>query len=565
MNIILENEEIIDISASLKNDFLKGEKGDIGPKGEKGDKGDIGNTGPSNILTIGTIEKGDEASATITGESPNQRLNLVLPKGDKGEKGNTGEQGIQGIQGDKGEKGDTGEKGEKGDKGDKGDIGDVSKEQLKESEKKIYSQFGIDIAKGKNITINNSSNLSYNKFHIGGNSIQDGTPTSEAPVEIQSVDTVEIKQIGKNLLNIEEFINNLKNTFSVEEIIYDNKNCYQISTSKNTHYYNLSNIEENMQYTIQLNLANTLSDFYLMFVYTDGTKQAISQQQSINNLTKIVATSDVNKTLKQIQISLYSTNKLYIEKDTLLLEKGVGATEYEPYKEKFYAISLSTPLRSLPNGVCDTIEEDGIHRRVRRYVFTGDEGVQQYAGGTYSFVIFVNGTYKYNADINNVLSNTLQNKTLNELYRMRDTINQNLIAQSNGCFAVMINNFTTAEEIKTYLAEQYANGTPVIVDYELAEEVIAPLTEEQKVIYDNLINNGTFKGITNLSSASRIKPELDIEYYKDLEDTLNNLQNVLKDILDAIQNGGTTSNTIAEIEQIIVSYFENKTVEEVEA
>lgn len=52
---------------------------------------------------------------------------------------------------------------------------------------------------------------------------------------------------------------------------------------------------------------------------------------------------------------------------------------------------------------------------------------------------------------------------------------------------------------------------------------------------------------------------------KYVDDTTAQLDNVLKDILIAIQEGGTTSNTIEEIEQSIVSYFENKTVEEVEA
>ena len=40
--------------------------------------------GEPNTLTIGEVTKGDEAQASITGESPNQTLNLVLPKGDKG-------------------------------------------------------------------------------------------------------------------------------------------------------------------------------------------------------------------------------------------------------------------------------------------------------------------------------------------------------------------------------------------------------------------------------------------------------------------------------------------------
>lgn len=39
---------------------------------------------------------GDTASATITGDSPNQTLNLVLPKGDKGDTGEAGAQGADG-------------------------------------------------------------------------------------------------------------------------------------------------------------------------------------------------------------------------------------------------------------------------------------------------------------------------------------------------------------------------------------------------------------------------------------------------------------------------------------
>ena len=54
------------------------------PKGEKGAKGDVG---PANKLTIGTVTSGTEVSATITGEAPNQVLNLVLKQGDKGNPG----------------------------------------------------------------------------------------------------------------------------------------------------------------------------------------------------------------------------------------------------------------------------------------------------------------------------------------------------------------------------------------------------------------------------------------------------------------------------------------------
>ena len=62
----------------------------------RGEKGATGATGPANTLAIGTVTKGTEAAATITGTAPNQTLNLVLPKGDKGDKGATGETGATG-------------------------------------------------------------------------------------------------------------------------------------------------------------------------------------------------------------------------------------------------------------------------------------------------------------------------------------------------------------------------------------------------------------------------------------------------------------------------------------
>lgn len=56
----------------------------------KGDKGDTGDDGPANTLSIGTVASGDTPAATITGEAPEQVLNLVLPRGEKGDPGEAG-------------------------------------------------------------------------------------------------------------------------------------------------------------------------------------------------------------------------------------------------------------------------------------------------------------------------------------------------------------------------------------------------------------------------------------------------------------------------------------------
>lgn len=52
--------------------------------------GTNGTNGQNNTLTIGTVSSGASPSATITGTSPNQVLNLVLPKGDTGATGAAG-------------------------------------------------------------------------------------------------------------------------------------------------------------------------------------------------------------------------------------------------------------------------------------------------------------------------------------------------------------------------------------------------------------------------------------------------------------------------------------------
>ena len=62
----------------------------------RGEKGATGATGPANTLAIGTVTKGTEAAATITGDAPNQTLNLVLPKGDTGGIGDPGPKGDPG-------------------------------------------------------------------------------------------------------------------------------------------------------------------------------------------------------------------------------------------------------------------------------------------------------------------------------------------------------------------------------------------------------------------------------------------------------------------------------------
>ena len=62
-----------------------GAKGEPGSPGAKGDKGDPGATPNLTIGSVTTLEAGQNATASITGESPDLTLNLGIPKGADGE------------------------------------------------------------------------------------------------------------------------------------------------------------------------------------------------------------------------------------------------------------------------------------------------------------------------------------------------------------------------------------------------------------------------------------------------------------------------------------------------
>jgi hypothetical protein len=60
-----------------------------GPAGQQGPQGSQGLPGDPNTLTIGIVDTG-AAAASITGTSPNQVLNLIIPQGNQGPAGPNG-------------------------------------------------------------------------------------------------------------------------------------------------------------------------------------------------------------------------------------------------------------------------------------------------------------------------------------------------------------------------------------------------------------------------------------------------------------------------------------------
>lgn len=83
-----------------------------------------------------------------------------------------------------------------------------------------------------------------------------------------------------------------------------------------------------------------------------------------------------------------------------------------------------------------------------------------------------------------------------------------------------------------------------------------------------LSDDGTYKFVKNTNDEGTIT-DVQVDGVSVVTNGIANielsrLEKTLQDILQIIQGGELSENQVAEIEQLIVSYFENKTVEEVE-
>ena len=184
----------------------------------------------------------------------------------------------------------------------------------------------------------------------------------------------------------------------------------------------------------------------------------------------------------------------------------------------------------------DYLADDGIHHVRGQVVLDGTELIQKYGEGTYSFSVYsnkLNNLKSVSSNLDVILCNKLLHTSRDNIWNKRNVAGYNLICQhtpegNGGYVLIMANNYTDINELKGYLKEQYNNGTPVKVEYELKEEVIVPYTSEQQEVYNQIKQALSYEEQTNIiGSSNGSNPIFDVEGYQ-------NTKLVLKDFATAI-------------------------------
>lgn len=209
--------------------------------------------------------------------------------------------------------------------------------------------------------------------------------------------------------------------------------------------------------------------------------------------------------------------------DSIQIEEGNEPTYYIAHEEQNAIFPFTEGQRLLKN--CKLGDAEIIQNR-KRIICNGTESwtanaTSSSTGGKFRWRLEV-------ADIKQIDANTLADVQCthykavkaSETYQGVEGIatqNEN-ITIFNPDYAT-----STAVEWKEYVTQQYENGTPIIIEYELAEPETVAYTEAQKTAKAEIDKLTTYKGVTRITTDS--KAILDVSYKKDLETLINNISN----------------------------------------
>lgn len=345
-------------------------------------------------------------------------------------------------------------------------------------------------------------------------------PSPEFPSEIKSVGdegTVTIEQRGKNLINPDK-----PSPSQTDGGITITNNGDGSYTAKGTSTKALSIQLTSPNIKLKANTYYTHSIEVLEGTMTGSITVAIKKSDDTisYNYMNVNNSNKTNTKISEEDLPIYYY-AFYCASGTevdftfrVQLEEGEEATDYEPYFSKDYVLQTE-PLRSLPNGTKDTIEADGIHRRVGTVVLDGATSITSWGTNDYGYTWFVLKK--------DVAQDALKNGhrkpycniaigTTNYDYR---SYKESLVTQwsdtsASFCMALpkeIVGSSVTT--IQSYFQEQYDNRTPVQIQYELAEEVVEPFTDEQQTVLDSI---ETQKGTNIFSVDSELETSITVIY-----------------------------------------------------
>ena len=336
--------------------------------------------------------------------------------------------------------------------------------------------------------------------------------------------SLEIKDVGKNL-------------YAGNEITING--TYSSNTSVNLGSRYLS------EGTYTISLTNSLPNNSYIYLGANG-----SIATAIRNKATFTLTEEQNVPMHLVvKAGTYSNFTTKI-----MIEKGMVVTDYEPHQQQTEYFPLSEGQKLYKNSY---LVDDGIHHKRKQYTFTGNEVItlsnRQYENCA---CFYFNNSSIVNRQ-NNYITKEVCSHFVYDSLAYKENRDVECITDNTGApyrliiFQILKTRLTSIDVtgFKAYLSEQYANGTPVIVEYELAEEEIVPYTETQQEAWEKLRHFTLFRGINNITSTANAK----ITYVRDngLSDTYETKRNIRENYYTKSETDSQISQTADSIKESV--------------
>ena len=455
-------------------------------KGEKGDKGDTGPIGPVGPQG----EQGPQGPTGATGATG--------PQGETGSRGEQGPQGIQGKRGPQGAQGPQGEKGDTGPQGPKGDVGPAGADgkdgtQIDDttvtdsapwSSKHIVDMLCPPISETGNPVVCYPVSGYPLGCKVSWEPTQEGSgdPSSDNVRPIKGRNSVAVKVTGKNLFYEQGFQN------------------YFINSEANNVDLAVGNVSSVLQVVTGAKYYVTRSKI--------GTKFRVAVVNELPVIGVTVRPSSAINADSKRQVEISATSKYMViqcEDEAAFSELMVSldsSTAYTPYTGQTATLTLP---RTIYGGEVDVVTGEG-QETWKLMTLDGTEG------------------WRYESNVYFVAYSILSNPALGTSGKCSHFIyryyygGDNIFCIGN---AVKVGSILTAkyadvDEWKSYLAAQYAAGTPVQIAYKLAEPVPFAATGAQPIPALSGINTV----LTDADSATVTGRADPIKRITDLEDAV---------------------------------------------
>ena len=418
-------------------------------------------------------------------------------------------------------------------------------------------------AEGENITLNDTAEARFKSFGIGGNSWQktrEGYNLANLDKETYTISGVTVTNDGDGSFTLNGETTSgldivLTKNASMDKLIYEfEEGTYLLKTIVESGSFNNDNNR-----TVQTSLLGKNGDNYdygmmknTLSASVFATTKALTTDYKLSRIEIYVGGAGVVFNNYKIKVLLAKSS------DTNLAWEPYGAmpsTEFESdiqnvtgnanfkitngledtdtnYEEQSFTFPLQEGQKLMLN---DYLADDGIHHKRGQAEFDGTENWSIYRGGLNDEVFKVQavlsdlnqkGAWGVKSLMSNyfkdIASEIYTTTTLNGI--ATDNIKNHILMSINIKYldSLDINGF------KTYLAKQYANGTPVVVEYDLAEEEIEAYTPEQQAVYDEIKKTAHSYGEqTHIFCTDETSLIFSVEAKKDMNTVISNLESMI--------------------------------------